>query len=695
MKKRDEKIRKNDKQEMIEGQNQMKVRVNRKIKGRGSIRFKLISVLSLILVLGVAFLSTVVFIGTRSILTNNFKENAGQLAKATEISIEGYLSEFEGLMTAAVKAGQLTEYDGSSDAQKHLKDYFNSILESNPNVLFIYMGTEDKQMVMRPKGNLSDDFDPTTRLWYQEAINTNHVIWTEPYIDDSTDEWVVTCAMKVTDSKGKFIGVAGMDLELSTLSDMANAVEIGETGYAQLLDGDYNVMTSRNASEVGHIVQSDDLREAVHSKLHEIIAYKGLEDGRSVDRLAIVEPIEKVGWYVVASFKASEINEDVHVILLIISGFGLLMLILSILMVAMATTKISRNIQKIGDVMARAQDGDFTHRVEINSNDEIHHLSDYLENTFDKIGNMISNVKKVAVNVSDSASQLAKTSEETSMSVEEISKVVEEISKGAQEQALDSEKSAGYVGELSEQVEVISVNTEKMMVDSERVLNANQKGLAAISTLKEKTVLNDSANEGISLAVHSLNQKTQSIGNILDTISAISEQTNLLALNASIEAARAGEYGRGFAVVAEEIRKLAEESAQSTEEIRAIVTNIKDDSNQTVTQMDHVQAISKEQRTAIYDVNDQFDSISEAIHSINERVGEMVHSVEALSEQKNKMVIAIQDISAVSEETAASSEEMNATMDQQVTAVESVANSADRLSQLADDLQVEIDKFII
>lgn len=663
--------------------------------GRNSIKFKFVMIMTLILIVGIATLNVTVFMISKNVLTNNFESNARGLSKSTEMAIEGFLSEYEGIVGAAIRSSEFSEYSGSPTDLKNLESYIDSILENYPGIKYMYLGTESGEMIMRPADELPEGYDPRVRPWYSDALGADGIVWTQPYVDATTEALMVTCTAKVTDSHNRLLGVVGVDLTLEKLSELVNSIEIGETGYPSLVDGNLMTMTSPDPDLIGKEVPVAEINEALKSGSKELIKYTSDANGEKTKKIALIEPIEKVNWYIVATFNESEILDDINLITWTIVFYGIGILVISLIIIFAATSKIANNIKKIVGVMEQAQKGDLTVAATVHSNDEIHHLADYMATTFETIGSMIKNVQGVTLEVSEAAGNLAATSEQTSASVDEISRSVADISKGAQEQAGDAEKGAMYVNELAQKFEALNANTSEMLDSSSKVLEANEKGLNSIHQLREKTQRNDEANAKISEAILALNEKTQSIGNILNTISSISEQTNLLALNASIEAARAGEFGRGFAVVAEEIRKLAEESAKSTEEIRDIIVNIQSDSNKTVTSMNEVQTISKEQTQAVYEVNDQFDDISVAIEEINKNIKRISVSVDELNHDKNNIVESIESISAVSEETAAASQQMNATMDQQVFAIEEVAKSAEKLNELAALLNEEISKFKI
>jgi len=234
------------------------------------------------------------------------------------------------------------------------------------------------------------------------------------------------------------------------------------------------------------------------------------------------------------------------------------------------------------------------------------------------------------------------------------------------------------------------------MIESTReAIEANKIGSEKIELLSKSAEASGEASVRIGKSIMELNNQTKDIDSILVSITGIAEQTNLLALNASIEAARAGEHGRGFAVVADEIRKLAEESNQSAEQIRVIINNIQRDSEKTVKEMSEVEEITKEQTVAVSDMNQSFVTISSSIEAIASKIDMISQSVSLLTEDKDKLVLSIQNISAVSEQTAAGAQQVSAATDQQRVAVGEVAESAELLNEIALRLNHEMNKFKI
>ena len=217
--------------------------------------------------------------------------------------------------------------------------------------------------------------------------------------------------------------------------------------------------------------------------------------------------------------------------------------------------------------------------------------------------------------------------------------------------------------------------------------------MGAVSDLQERNNFTNQASREIEQKVRQLSQKSEAINSILNTITSISAQTNLLALNASIEAARAGEAGRGFAVVANEIRTLAEASANSTNDIKSIIASIQEEVLDSVNKAVQTCEIIEEQNKSVEEVNSVFNKIYLTINSMSKQIDETGNLIHELSKSKDIIVDNITSVSAVAEENAASAEEVTATLNEQAATFNKVYEKVVLLERLARDLDSEINKF--
>ncbi len=691
-----------------------------KTQGSG-IRIKLMGSFGLLIALSLVVLGFSIYGVATKILEKNLTELSQQMNNQTVLFIDNYLARFSDAMnTVATDADVLNSLTDPVSKDRMMAE-FQNMVDSNSNIMFTYLGAADKGMYMKPDDELPADYDPTSRPWYKGAVAQDRILWTDPYNDASTNELVTTVAIPVKNN-GTLIGVLGLDINLNTLSEAMGQTKIGQEGFSFLIDSQNIIMTFPKGADgndlmmIGKTVKDETLLGAITGKVDneslktklDLSALAEFGDGADEkivadaskvvlpeigDSYVTVKYLKDYNWTLVSVVKKKELLADTQKFLTSIIVTGIAALILAVVVSWLFARGLTLRINKMLGMLSRARDGDLTVDFKLEGRDEIGVIGHYLSDTFGQLGGLIREIKNIAGEVTAAAENLAATSEETSASAEEVARTVNEIARGASEQAHDAEQGVTIAQSLSLKITELNARTKDMITSAKSVIDANQSGMNSLNSLKEKTRQSDDANTRIEGAITELDQKTQSIEAILDTISAISVQTNLLALNASIEAARAGEHGRGFAVVADEIRKLAEQSSRAADEVRVIVTNIKSDSTKTVTSMKDVRVISQEQSHAVTEVSGSFQTIFGSIEQISEMIKTISVFVNDLGSDKDCIVQSIENISAVSEETAAASEEVSASMDQQSTAVDEVARAAERLNEISVDLSGKISKF--
>jgi methyl-accepting chemotaxis protein len=622
------------------------------------------------------------------LIESNAKDNAQAMANQTARSVELFFEEFESLVFIFGSNPNVRKAAANAMYKERLIELMENIYTASDDVNALYFINKNGNLISYPVAEESD-IDYSDNVIYTQTIENDDITWSLPRLD-AEGKYFFTVSMPVYNTDGsRLYGVVGMDIYIDYISELLNEIKIGDTGYPILISQDLVTLTHPIKDHIGGTLPIKEIESMVNENRHEAIDY----DFSDAEKFATFQTAENVGIHILVTMNRSEFGDQVKKLNSVIFGAIGIGVVISALIALLFAKTITKGTKVVLTNMEKIKSGDLTVKIDVKSNDEIGAIGDYLQDTIDGVAGLIRNVQTVSEELSDSAQNLAASAEETSASADEVARTVDEIAHGATEQAGDAEAGAVVAKDLSTKFQELSDNTNILLSSTQEVISANQEGVKAIDGLKDKTVLSNKANADIEGIINELNYKTQSISTILNAISSIADQTNLLALNASIEAARAGEHGRGFAVVADEIRKLAEESSKSAEEIRDIVVNIQTDSNATVESMNDLKLIAKDQSKAVELVNNAFSTISTSVDHITLNIDTISTSVNDLEDDKNAIVSSIDNISAVSEETAASSEEVTATIQQQNMAVEEVARAADTLNEISMHLKTELSKF--
>ncbi|WP_425058214.1 Methyl-accepting chemotaxis protein McpA [Sporomusa carbonis] len=349
--------------------------------------------------------------------------------------------------------------------------------------------------------------------------------------------------------------------------------------------------------------------------------------------------------------------------------------------------------QKVGDVKAK---GDLT-GADINTI------------TQDKVGQlakafngMAANLRRLVRQVSGSAQQVAAASKTLTEGAEQSAQATTQIATSIMEVAEGTVQQSKTVDDTTKTIEQMAANMQQMSANANTVVEVANKsagtarqGQKAVEAAVAQMAKIENTVATSAQVVTALGERSEQIGQIVDTITGIAGQTNLLALNAAIEAARAGEQGRGFAVVAEEVRKLAEQSEMATKQIAAMIGEIQQDTVRAVAAMEDGTREVKTGTTVVNNAGQAFTQIAELVEKVSYQVQEISNAIAEMAAKSGHVVAAMRDIDQVSKHTAAETQTISAATEQQSASMQEMAASSRRLAQMALALENAVRQFRI
>lgn len=357
---------------------------------------------------------------------------------------------------------------------------------------------------------------------------------------------------------------------------------------------------------------------------------------------------------------------------------------------------ITKPLQRLEDVASRVAEGDLTNKVQIpKSDDEIKSLSLAFEAMVNNLTEMIHNIEANFKHTNESVAKMREASGESARYSDMIIASADDIAKGAESSAISVQQTAELVEEATSLAEEVQTKAEQSkekshnmvesLTSSKEYVNQLVTGIQTLATEQEASLKD----------VEQLIENAFEVESIISMVGEIAEQTNLLALNASIEAARAGEHGQGFAVVAEEIRNLADESAQAVQQISNLITAIQQNVNNVVEKITSNVGYAKEEAKTGERTNESIEEMSLSVTEVADEIDMISSLVDRQLQSIQETVKQSQEVAAISEETSAATEEVNASVHEQASTIELVDSLARELEGQAKILNEEINKFTV
>lgn len=354
---------------------------------------------------------------------------------------------------------------------------------------------------------------------------------------------------------------------------------------------------------------------------------------------------------------------------------------------------ISEPILEINALVAGLSMGNLTQRFQKNAKGDIADMANALNIAISNINKLLVNIQQNTITIDGASLEMRSKSERMKARTLEVATAIAQMAQGAGDQVRRTDESSKLVEGIFRSADDISKRAEVITQTAERGQTGCLNGLKIMKNMVENMhEISESANI-TSGSIEVLTNRSEEISKTLRVITDIASQTNLLALNAAIEAARAGDAGRGFAVVAEEIRKLAEESKKSADNIEEVIKNVQKDTNAAAKAIDAMKGSVKQGIVSTKQAEEVFEEINAASHDTLQLSKQVLEATQSQKDTVGSVVKNIEKIVVVSEETAAGTKSISNSSQELSTAMDEVAQTGQDLAEIAQKLKENVAQF--
>ena len=658
-----------------------------KVRNRLIISFISISIIPLILIGMFSFLLS------KNSISTKIRDYSNQIIDQVEKNINNELNYFKNLSLEMTTSRELRENvkiinddtnKNNTLAERQIRDILVTRLLSNNSISFARV--------------LLDNYMPID-LHKKAHLDTEEAIESMKSLVDENNRSAVVASIKINGEHNLMvarsiydprtnqkIGYFFMGIRDENIINLYKDVNLGEKADIFIIDTEGKYVSNKTKENFGEYYEDADLVNKFQlDKDNGLINFN--------KHLVFYKKISETNWILIGKIPFSYINEEPNQIRLSIIIFILLFIFISIFLSYVISTSIANPLNKMKNLIGEAKKGNLALAVKDNGNDEISDLISDFNQMLESIKKLINQVRDSSKKVIKSSELVSESANQSFISSRQISEIINQVAIGSVDQAEEIGNCAESINVLALGINKVEDNMEIVSDVADKTKKLSYNAIEVVKLLNNKAFQTNEASEKMIDDIDDLSNNMKEIERIVKTMSLIADQTNLLSLNASIEAAKAGDAGRGFSVVANEVKKLANQSKDSTKDIKNIIMNILNKTKRTKEVAYRANEVVSEQLEIVKKTDDSFKEINDSMGNLMECVKEVSDSIKKVLKSKEDAAESIENISAISEQTASIAEEVSATTQEQTSASQELTNLSEELDKAAKILSEAISLF--